>query len=47
MLQRFRQDRDLNAFDRAKPLPVAVSDDSEDSEDEGCENINIANVAVD
>jgi hypothetical protein len=43
MLQRFRQDRDMNAFDRSKPQPMPASDDSEDSEEDECENININN----
>lgn len=42
MLQRFRQDRDLNAFDRTKPL--LQSDESEDSEEDVCENINLRNI---
>lgn len=42
MLQRFRQDRDLNSFDRTKPI-LDQSDDSEESEEDLCENINIRN----
>lgn len=42
MLQRFRGDRDLNAFDRAKPL--LQSDDSDESDEDICENINLRNI---
>jgi len=47
MLQRFRGDRDLNAFDRSKPVvdPASDESDSEESEEEaGCENINLRNL---
>lgn len=47
MLQRFRQDRDLHAFDRAKPTLIEQSDASDESEDEDdCENIDVKNVEV-
>lgn len=47
LLQRFRQDRDMNAFDRSKPLPIDANDESEsNSEDEGIqlENVNLKNI---
>lgn len=44
MLQRFRGNRDMDAFDRAKPLPITMSDGSDESDDDSCENIDITNV---
>lgn len=46
LLQRFRGDKDMNAFDRAKPLLEPPSDDSgsEESDEDACENINLNNV---
>jgi len=44
MLQRFRGARDLDAFDRSKPLPDVLSDESDESEDGSSENTDIINV---
>lgn len=46
MLQRFRGDRDLNAFDRSKPIvqEESESDDEGEEEDDTCENINLRNI---
>jgi hypothetical protein len=47
MLQRFRQEKDLNSFERARPVHVQ-SDESEgsDSDEDACENINIKNLGA-
>lgn len=44
MLLRFRGNRDMDAFDRSKPLPITMSDESDESDDDSFENIDITNV---